>query len=828
MGIFRFQLRSICLGAFVAFAVIYQATAQQKNLVNEYGKVIVKEAKITQLVNELERWYFYLNSYELLANTGVKIQEWKDILENTAESLQIRKNGDWLTIDYDKVNRTLNEIKSEAEQQISLLKNETTKKFSWWKEETAKLRRENEAPNQVIPFILRIDDFYQRVPELVEGNSYYKGNGNWESFKPLNFDAISPHPWLFGAMGDVPAGTEPGEILATPYDLPRMRSVIERNLNEGYLTNVDIHIPGSIGTSLSDQWDRTRWQNWAKRAQSVVQYAQNIPGVRGFELVNEPELTFVEEVIPFIEKELQDFLRGKYTAIAPLNEKWQSNYDSFEDIALPQYSIARQRQRLVFQNAHPGLMYELNLMQSQFYIEYFEYLFKTIKKQNSSLPVSSQFTFNPFDAWRFTGLDLFRISNLPWDEVGTHHFNQNLPYEKQLYASSMARYHHHRYWTDEYVWSWWREVWGKHPVNEINYRSAVSSNLWNELAFGLRGYNFYVLDETWGKWDNCLLYMVPGNTYEPGGAAKNPVGDTPIRYCTGYIPVFKNWVNQYPGIINRLSPVNQGIGIMEPIATLIIEQNNSFPIQAKLNIESVLTSNFFSSFIIPENFIEEGRETLSDFKILFLPNALYMPEVVQKRLLEWTRNGGILVSFGPSGVFTPYGRYINGLIKHTLGIEEIRQNDEEWFLNGEVEIFRETSFGKGRFIYVPLNEMDSWYLRLEKYLEKFKLVECDSKILHVQKENIRRTVLKEMMINELLVVPCEADDPRNKYLWIVSYNIDSEVKSTVTIHGKYHRILDLSSQDCIPVTSRVSNNTTAFDISVKPGEGLLIELVADN
>jgi len=786
--------------------------------VQRYGETVVKEVYVLDLLRQVSRSYFYLEE-ENGVDFYKKYNSWSEQMKNVQKALQINEAGDWLHIDYDNINSILVKVEGEVNKEIRNIKKDLAVKYPWYK--LRDYYTEKASGIGKIQFALRINDFYQRNPDLIEENSYYAGSGNWSAFKPLKFGLINSHPWLFDGGGVDDGG---GGVKAGIYNLEKVNGVILKNKSEGYPTLVDVLIPGSPRMDPLPLWDREEWEDWSDMLSSIGTMCKGNPHTPFSVLINEPEMHFSEDALPYIKREFQSYLKKKYSTISGLNDRLQTEYSSFEDIDLPEYTIGGRRiSTLQFASKNSGLIYELQKCRQQQFLDYVSLMISSLKKSDPNHRVIAQMRFMSFLDIFNIGYSPFDYSSLPWYSQGTHHFNSIMPFTAQCYGHSFAYYSHHPRWATQFSGPWWNGIWGVRTYDELIERTVLENNFWTDIAWSIKGFNVYVLDETWGKWGNNLRYINPSNNWNTG-VAICPLGDTPVRYCTGVIPLVKEKVNRIADIIKDFEMVHQKIAIMVPSSTILISDKKNICDRWIVEMSEWLIAHQLVPIYVPEEYIANGKENLEDVEVLIVPYAPFILEGADKNIKEWVKKGGTLVAVGSMSVTNPYGDLLQGVLHNAFGIEKFYQRGETWMMNNEEKIVKESSLGRGRVLYLPQSMKEKWQAEIRKIIEPLRMIYCDSYIRTVHTKERRTDEDVEKIFNDIHILLYENPETEERYLWVLNFNIKEKVKPQIKIKGNYTRIVDMMIEGGVPVNAQKENGWTFFETQVHPGGGILFQI----
>src|SRR5205085_4786160 len=88
-------------------------------------------------------------------------------------------------------------------------------------------------------------------------------------------------------------------------------------------------------------------------------------------------------------------------------------------------------------------------------------------------------------------------------------------------------------------------------------------------------------------------------------------------------------------------------------------------------VHKLLFPKNYPFLYVPEEAVLEDGYALGKHRVIVLPQAPYFPAGLTKRLLDWVRQGGTLISFGVPGIWNPYGQEDLALIKQMFGQSEV-------------------------------------------------------------------------------------------------------------------------------------------------------------
>ena len=518
---------------------------------------------------------------------------------------------------------------------------------------------------------------------------------------------------------------------------------------------------------------------------------------------------------PCAREAFRTYLRKKYKTIEALNTAWGTKHRNFSEIQPPS---EEKRASAVRGTPHIN---EFTLFVEQSWDDFMNMMIDAFHQNDPNHPIggqASQLGIDPTaQRWSMYGV------NTGGGGVAKHDFQGrlNAKYVENLYAENRLLYH----------LAWWVTNEGDFgAVGDDVIRQILIRNIWHISMWDSLGINFYGLYVGMNRGWNML----------------DPSTDTRlIRDCIAPIPMMK-------AKLTRIWPVLRQTRVVKPSVALVANRMTAALSPATghgsvgRTLYKWLHDSHRAAFILPEAVIADGREDLSGFKVLICSHGIHHMPGYTDRLLQWVRQGGVLIVLGPEGLYTPLGKPDCGLMKELFGISRVEYSPKSAATLGALNLdgqavdltqtgkrfwliremaprenttvrakFRDGSpavvhsiYGKGEALYCPAGtEGDpSGQVFLAQFMDQRlppRMAWCDSNQV-------------ELMVRE--------DDKGERYLVMVHYNPEHSVSIQLALGSVYPRVADLCTLSPTPVPVKTSHGMTTFTMELLPGEGTLLAL----
>ena len=295
-----------------------------------------------------------------------------------------------------------------------------------------------------------------------------------------------------------------------------------------------------------------------------------------------------------------------------------------------------------------------------------------------------------------------------------------------------------------------------------------------------------------------------------GGTFLLDYDQTILRWCTTELPVM---FARGRAIERALLESHQEIpstAIIQPCASIFSYASmgrsylDSPPIKQMIDLHyQLLDPGNYPHEYLPEEMVLDGKASLNEYKVLFLPEASYMSEEFAGRLKDWTYEGGTLIAVG---AFTQMNEYGHDLPSN-VSLMKILFADAK-----PSDLIQTKGFGKGTVVY--LGQSIDVCLRNASAREQ---------LLNVLASTAHRTAVSTDADLKILV----RDGNRGeKYLCVNNRNVEKALQADLRVKGRFASALDVVAPHGYPVPLRQDGNQTLLTVALDPADWTVIRLRA--
>ena len=398
------------------------------------------------------------------------------------------------------------------------------------------------------------------------------------------------------------------------------------------------------------------------------------PRVAALEVINEPSLSIERRVQGYRYERLgiggyspeavaayRDWLQRKYGTITAVNARYGTTWTGFEQAAPPPDVTPPTPVNAT--SPLPGIaaIVDFQRFRAESHAGYFQRAVDALHRHGMKQAVMGQWWAGDIGRLE-AAVDLHLANEVPsWDFHSTHDWDAGGPALKALYADAANRHAQRPQYEDEFIWSQWERKFTPESV----MRAAVRRNLLRQLAWGKRGISLF-------NWMKEWLHDSPRSW---NNSAVNLEADRHVmKYGTGAIPVVERLGNLVKDELYPTRRIDEGLAILISPTS----QAASAPTSAAVRASNAVASHWLTAnrqpTMLHEQAIADGRDNLSEFKVLALPQAAVLPASTQAQLLSWLQSGGVILADAPPGLFDETGRsdgrLLGRLDRASLGFDE--------------------------------------------------------------------------------------------------------------------------------------------------------------
>jgi hypothetical protein len=533
---------------------------------------------------------------------------------------------------------------------------------------------------------------------------------------------------------------------------------------------------------------------------------------------------------PSAVKKFRQYLEGIYGDIDRMNTEIGTDYKDFASVNPPPDMGVVLRRR-------PGpLDYHFERFRRQGPVDIFDMVAKAMKEENPEFQSWFE-SMARFDLTPAHGLDtynMFRVS----DMGSTHSQGEFNP----IWNMSVRRYF------PGTVYGKQEHLPQENECNcdpEVEMLRAATHAGWNlELICGNRAL---------GLWGAPAGYR---RALEAYGPYLHDGRDDVVPYRNnGESAVFRKRADMWLPLLNNLKWKHPKVGMLYSTTTQII----GWPYQEiefeGLNLHQWLFYSSTPYFVVHEDAIADTRESLGDYRVIFVPYGTLTQHEISRKWLNWVRIGGVLLSSGPFGVYDQFGREDLTVLKAVFGDSlKIKHASDEIARDGNNRLDRDSiEYLRKNGIY-DVESISGWFWNVtcdnlpETASVLLRLEDGRPVLLSGDYEGGRvmfsacgafANQLGTLYINQLrkritpfaqptkqyglLSFPL-TDAAHHLYFMVINYDLFNKVRDTIRLDAAVRRVVDVGIDHGFPVPFSSDSTTTSIDIELPPGRSALLDL----
>jgi len=467
---------------------------------------------------------------------------------------------------------------------------------------------------------------------------------------------------------------------------------------------------------------------------------------------------------------LQDYLKRKYGSIRELNKAWGGKLRSFREIntgLLKDPAVGA------------AFQYDYQLWRQDSYIEHCRAIYREWKKADPETPVLAAHSglMSRIDPTRiFETADLVNHHG-GWRLAGNLYLASTAPLEKK----HLCKYEN--FWQYQEQANRWGDERAQYAaIAKYLYRNALTGEVLQTWCFpytSQKGWNWR--QAQWCQTRDDYLTLRYSASALP--VAKRRVENLQHIFFLGARRDFSDFLVVWP----RTSWLRDRRAVRNKLRDLVVWLHGKGLVFEYRN----------------EQRISSGVENLDAFNAVLLPFAPYLKRGVDEKLLRWVRAGGALVTFGPAGVYDEYGRPSGRLMAETVGVVPVLK-EGAWDFGEKFKdvavIRRKVGKGSVAVVTLPLPEF-------------FDNAAATGGFLRAIHEGSKQFARSDGDVFEFYrrIAP-----DGTRFLAVLNPNPDAPVTATVTLRGRFKRVLDVDVPGGLPAPIRVRGETTSFPLRLQP------------
>jgi len=483
------------------------------------------------------------------------------------------------------------------------------------------------------------------------------------------------------------------------------------------------------------------------------------------------------------------WLHDEYGDIAKLNRAWGTGYRGFTAIEPPPDRFAEPDREIT------PLVAEFERFIEKSYMDYLQLIYESIKAGDGGKPVAS----------RHSGLLTSINGARAFDTCDILGYHSRAPRMQvmNLYLNSLSRYNDNR------PLAYLEDFWGTQQesdrvTDELVQRRGLEKHVCRTFAWGR------TLQMKWYAYTSgSYLTTYNGNWFNPRYDVLT------MRYCAPALKIALDRVRNLDWVLTHSTIPQFRVCIWQPSASMRTQARNGLAVGEIMALHHVLFPGGFPYELVPEEYFEDGRASLDDFDVVFLPCAEYLAEDHQRRLIDFVRAGGTLIAGEPPGVRDELTRPSGLLLREVYGIGEVGFDAEtaQWSLGsllprplerlGKTEVSGAT-VGEGEAYLSPVT------------LSRALGGEAGNRaLLELLAERVERDAWAEQARFECLLRVTEDGE---RYLFVLNPSADEARSDLVRLGFAARAATDVSVPGGFPVEVRQAGDGPAIQMALGAGE----------
>ncbi len=503
---------------------------------------------------------------------------------------------------------------------------------------------------------------------------------------------------------------------------------------------------------------------------------------------------------PYSVKAFQAYLKERYHAIADLNEHWGSAYPDFSSIDPPPDKFLHPRKE------GSALGYEWERWGRLSRVRMERDLGRALRQGAPEVPLM-------IDHNRmFAGGNLYDYFREDVADFYSYHNNPLVEDAWWTFLGSLARRYHKAM---AYFENYWLMYTRANMADERLAKRDLRKFFFLLWARGVTLPTFW-LNHT----DKPTPYVVAYG----GGFFNLDFDQTLLRWCSTELHVEHERMRRVEKVWTQTQRLKPQIAILQPCSTVyqllakdgVYTDANPPLVQAVEIHNTILRPGNYEEDYITEEMIEDGAAALKEYKVLFLPYALYLSQELSQKLELWVREGGVLIALGPFGWYDRYGKPMKGLMQQAFpDIKRVGSNDWDYRLQRESgPALHQQEWGKGRLLYLD-HPLELYQSRSPESLRRLQEMvgEALPQLVRVSDANV--------------MVQLREGETGERFLLLSQRHEKERLEVTVSYQGVLREALDVMVPAGYPVAMRRKGPSMVFDIALDGGDYTVIYLKSD-
>lgn len=479
----------------------------------------------------------------------------------------------------------------------------------------------------------------------------------------------------------------------------------------------------------------------------------------------------------------REWLAAEYESIEALNEAWGAEYASFEAIEQPDDRYVNPDREIT------PLVAEFERFIEDGYMDYLQLIYDSLKAGDPNKPVAA----------RHSGLLTAVNGARAFEHCDVLGYHSRAPRMQvmNLYLNTLSRFN------DNKPLAYLEDFWGTQQEadrvgNERIQRAGLEKHVSRTFAWGRQ------LQMKWYAYTTgSYLHTYNGNWFNPRYDVLT------MRYCAPALKVALDRARTLDRVLTNSQIPQFRVAIWQPSVSMRVQARRGLSGNEIVGIHGLIYPAGFPYELVPEEYFADGRADLSDFDAIFLPAAEYLSEAHQQRLIDYVRDGGILIASEPPGVRDELTRPSGLLLREVYGIDEVAFDEETgaW------------AWGSSRCTDGPLAMAEAGegraYLTDATLLRAIPEEEQAAGLLGMLADNVTRDAWSE---NARFEVITRVTDDGERYLFVLNPDAEERQSDRVMIAGGISAATDVTVEGGFSAPVTQEGDHAAIEMTLGAGE----------
>jgi len=539
------------------------------------------------------------------------------------------------------------------------------------------------------------------------------------------------------------------------------------------------------------------------------------------------------------------WLKDKFRSIDKLNTAWGSDFATFDEVEPPPDPFAERRRR-----ATP-LTYEHERFLRESLADYVGLACGAIMKGDSRHPVIYEMPGMMDHAMECCFANVPLLERVPAQMVEMHKndFWPALPV--QVYAATVIPMYGKIPVHTEFIWNWGRR---STPSDDAETYAQGLQSIWRNTAHGIRVL-FPFAHYDWPGYGNGYADWFVAKHWTPGWRSRT---GAILREATASLAVGARRARRLGELLRGTKLAPREVGVIHPSTST----TNAYPyysiswsfnlhvIESKIFHELLFNRNVQYGYV-PEEAFDDGLARMRDYPALILPYAPYLPDGFSDKLLNYVKQGGVLICSGVPGLYDKYGRDDGALVREIFGTIDVTYSGSDYIWQYDVtpRDLKEDSdvlvgAGKEALLLRARYGQGAVLISAIPYGQRSRSAELVPHFLKAVNDALG-TQLVRCAYDRFEVVA--RTKGRRLFLFVCNFSLTNVLDDHLTVKGEYRRLVDhgigpkfeflplgreMRESLRMPVDHGVfyydahsPKGLTSFWLRLHPGEGTVIELV---